>query len=59
MRDKGRQSTEHGKLTAADVALIRELYIPYDRVYGGPALARQFGVNRRYITRLVQQTHVH
>lgn len=41
------------KLSAADVAVIRRDYLPFDPKAGASALARRFGVTRRNISLIV------
>ena len=58
MRDmaaKGRASTT--KLSAADVAWVREVYIPYHKEYGQVALARILGVNPSNLSRAIHKQH--
>lgn len=50
MVEKGRQKT---KLTKAQVAEIRRIYVRWDRVYGQCALARKYNVSSATIGRIV------
>lgn len=42
------------KLTAAQVALIRRLYVPYHRKFGGRALATRFGVRAQTVDAIIK-----
>lgn len=42
------------KLTSEQVQYIRDNYKPYDSVYGGRALAKQFGVDRTVIDLIIK-----
>ena len=55
---KGRHSRGerhgHAKLTEAEVLEIRERFVPYDAQNGARALAREFGVGRTAVDRIVK-----
>ena len=48
---KGRVSS---RLTPADVRKIRHLYIPGDRINGGVALSKRFGVSHTTVSHIVR-----
>lgn len=57
-RDKGRQPLQgeaHGnaKVTERLVKYLRTVFVPWDPIFGRAALARRFGLNPTYVSRLV------
>ena len=49
------------KLTAPEVLAIRQRYVPFDPVHGAAAIARELGVNKQTISRIIRRvnwTHI-
>lgn len=58
-RDVKASGEDHGmaKLTDAQVAEIRRRYVPRDKVNGGSALAREFGISQPVLSSIVLGKH--